>query len=116
MQCEGEEESGEMLSPEGLECMPHDDAARFTVQGIADALYAEETTVIETLLPQEEFALQLGVMMVDQPGQPCPPSYSWNTGMVVHVLKTDPVLRELEHVQVEAPSTAYLFFYDRHGH
>ena len=35
--------------------------------------------------------------------------------MVVHVLKTDPALRELEYVQVEAPGTTYLFFYDRHG-
>ena len=35
--------------------------------------------------------------------------------MVVHVLKTDPALRELKYVQVEAPRTTYLFFYDRHG-
>ena len=36
--------------------------------------------------------------------------------MVVHVLKTDPALRELEYLQVEAPRTTYLFFHDRHGH
>ena len=74
-----------------------------------------ETMVTEPLLRQEEFALQLGVSMADRPGQQCPPSYLWNVGMVVHVLKTDPELRELEYVQVEAPGTAYLFFYDRHG-
>ena len=53
--------------------------------------------------------------MADWPGRLCPPFYWWSTGMVVHVLKTDPVLRELEYVQVEAPGTMYLFFYDRHG-
>ena len=36
--------------------------------------------------------------------------------MVIHVLKSDLVLRELEHVQVNAPGTAYLFFYDKQGH
>ena len=36
--------------------------------------------------------------------------------MVLHVLKNDPALRELEHVQMDGPETAYLFFYDRNGH
>ena len=36
--------------------------------------------------------------------------------MVLHVLKSDPALRELEHVQVDGLGIAYLFFYDRHGH
>ena len=36
--------------------------------------------------------------------------------MVVHILKSDPVLWELEHVQVNGPGTAYLFFYDKQGH
>ena len=35
--------------------------------------------------------------------------------MVMHVLKSDPVLWELEHVQVDGPGTAYLFFYDKQG-
>ena len=34
----------------------------------------------------------------------------------MHVLKSDPVLWELEHVQVDGPGTAYLFFYDKQGH
>ena len=42
--------------------------------------------------------------------------FSWNVGMVMHVLKNDPVLRELEHMQVDGPGTAYLFFYDKQGH
>ena len=43
MEHEGEEESGEMLSPnESGEYMPHDDAGRFTVQGLRDALTAAE--------------------------------------------------------------------------
>ena len=37
-------------------------------------------------------------------------------GMVMHVLKSDPVLQELEHMQVDGPGTAYLFFYDKQGH
>ena len=36
--------------------------------------------------------------------------------MVIHVLKSDLVLRELEHVQVDGPGTAYLFFYDKQDH
>ena len=34
----------------------------------------------------------------------------------MHVLKSDPVLWELEHVQVDGPGTAHLFFYDKQGH
>ena len=36
--------------------------------------------------------------------------------MVLHVLKRDPTLRDLEHVQVDGPGTAYLFFYDKQGY
>ena len=54
--------------------------------------------------------------MADHPGWPCPPAFSWNTGMVMHVLKSDPVLSELEHVQVDGLGTAYLLFYDKQGH
>ena len=39
--------------------------------------------------------------MPDHPGRPHPPAFSWNAGMVIHVLKSDPVLQELEHVQVD---------------
>ena len=35
--------------------------------------------------------------------------------MVMHILKSNPVPRELEHVQVDGPGTAYLFFYDKQG-
>ena len=55
-------------------------------------------------------------MMADCPGQPCPPAFSWNTGMIMYTLKSDLVLQELEHVQVDGPGTAYLFFYDKQGH
>ena len=33
----------------------------------------------------------------------------------MHILKGDPALRNLEHVLVEGPGTAYLFFYDKQG-
>ena len=57
----------------------------------------------------------LEVTMADRPGRPHPPAFSWNAGMVMHVLKSNPVLQELEHVQVDGPGTAYLFFYDKQG-
>ena len=66
--------------------------------------------------PTEEYAMMLEVTMADCPGRPHPPAFSWNVGMVMHVLKSDPLLRELEHVQVDGPGTAYLFFYDKQGH
>ena len=33
----------------------------------------------------------------------------------MHILKSDQVLWELEHVQVDGSGTAYLFFYDKQG-
>ena len=66
--------------------------------------------------PSEEYALLLEVTMADHPRHPCPPVFSWNMGMVLHVLKGDPTLRDLEHVQVDGPGAAYLFFFDKQGH
>ena len=66
--------------------------------------------------PAEEYTMMLEVTMDDCPGQPHPPAFFWNAWMVMHVLKSDPVLRELEHVQVDGPGTAYLFFYNKQGH
>ena len=86
-------------------------APRFSMQGLSDALVDVGEGINET--PAEEYAMMLEVTMADCPGQPCPPALSWNAGMVMHVLKSDPVLRELEHVQVDGPGTAYLFFYDK---
>ena len=51
--------------------------------------------------------------MADRPGHPCPPAFSWNTSMVMHILKNNPALRDLEYVQVDNPGTAYLFFLDK---
>ena len=115
MEHDGEEESGEMFSPnESGEYMPHEDVMWFTVQGLRDLLTAAESTVTELLCPVDEYIIQLEVTMVDWPGQLHPPAFSWNAGMVLHVLKSDPALRELEHVQVDGPGIEYLF-YDRHG-
>ena len=66
--------------------------------------------------PEEELILQLEVMMADRPGCPCPPAFSWNASMVMHILKNDPTLRDLEYVQVDNPGTAYLFFLDKQCH
>ena len=66
--------------------------------------------------PAEDYAMMLKVTMADHPGQPHPHAFSWKVGMVMHILKSDPFLKELEHVQVEGPGTAYLFFYDKQGH
>ena len=84
------------------------------MQGLSDALADVGEEIDET--SAEEYAMTLEVAMADRPGWPHPPAFSWNTGMVMHVLKSDPVLRELEHVQKDGPGTAYLFFYDKQGH
>ena len=55
-------------------------------------------------------------MMADCPGCPHPPTFSWNVGMVLHALKSDPTLRDLEHIQVDGPGIAYLFFFDKQGY
>ena len=108
------EDSGEMYSPdEQGEYMLLDGALRFSIQGLYDALTDVKEGITEPLA--EEYAMMLEVMMADCPGQLHPPTFSKNAGMVMHVLKNDLVLRELEHMQVDGPGTAYLFFYDRQG-
>ena len=77
------------------------------MQGLSDALADVGEGTVET--PAEEYAMMLEVMMADRPGWPHPPTFSWNTGMVMHVLKSNLVLRD-------GPGTAYLFFYDKQGH
>ena len=84
------------------------------MQGLSDALADVGEGVNET--PVEEYAMMLEVTMADHPGQPHPPTFSWNAGMVMHILKSEPVLRELEHMQVDGPGTAYLSFYEKQGH
>ena len=109
------EDSGEMYSPDNQgEYTPLDGAPCFSLQGLSDALVDVGEGTGETSM--EEYALMLEVMMADCPGRPHPPAFSWNTGMVMHVIKSAPVLWELEHVQVDGPGTAYLFFYDKQGH
>ena len=44
-----------------------------------------------------------------------PPAFSWNGGMVNYILKSDPALWDLEHVQADSQGVTYLFFYDRVG-
>ena len=84
------------------------------MQGLSDVLANVREGIVET--PAEEYAMMLEVTMADRPGWPHPPVFSWNAGMVMHILKSDPVLRELEHMQVDGPGIAYLFFYDKQGH
>ena len=111
------EESGEMYSPnEQGEYTLEDGAQALTVQELTDALSGleSEDTVVEP--PEEELILQLEVTMVDRPGHPHPPVFSWNAGMVMHILKNDPVLRNLEYVQVDNPGTTYLFILDKQCH
>ena len=91
-----------------------DEAPQFSLQRLSNALADVREGTGET--PAEEYAMMLEVMMADCPGRPHPPAFSWNVGMVMHVLKGDLVLWELEHVQVDGPGTAYLFFYDKQGH
>ena len=109
------EDSGEMYSPdEQGEYTPLDGTPRFSMQGLSDTLADVGKGINEP--PVEEYTMMLEMTMADRPGWPCPPAFSWNTGMVMHVLKSDPVLRELEHMQVDGLGTAYPFFYDKQGH
>ena len=106
---------GEMHSPDDQgEYTSLDEAPWFSMQGLSDALVDIGEGTSET--PAEEYAMMLEVTMADHPGRPHPPAFSWNIGIVMHVLKSDPVLRELEHVQVDGLGIAYLFFYDEQGH
>ena len=108
-------DSGEMYSPdEQGEYAPLDGTPRFSVQGLSDALADVGERITEP--PAKEYAVILEVIMADHPGWPHSPAFFWNAGMVMHILKSDQVLRELEHVQVDGLGTAYLFFYDRQGH
>ena len=108
------EDSGEMYSPDKLgEYMLLDGAPRFSVQGLSNALADVGEGITEP--PVEEYAMMLELKMADWPGWMCPPMFSWNARMVMHVLKNDLVLRELEHVQVDSLGTAYLFFYNKQG-
>ena len=110
------EELGEMYLPDDQgEYAPEMGMLSFSIQGLSDALTALET-VTEVQPPPVEFALQLKVMMADCPGHPHPPMFLWNAGMVLHVLMSDPTLRDLEHVQVDGPGMAYLFFFDKQSH
>ena len=109
------EDLGKMYSPDDQgEYTSLDEAPRFSMQGLSDVLADVGEGTDET--PAEEYAMMLEVMMVDHPGWPHPAAFSWNAGMVMHILKSDPVPRELEHVQVDSLGTAYLFFYDKQGH
>ena len=92
------EDSGEMYSPDNQgEYTSMDEAPQVSVQELSDALADVGEGTDET--PAEEYTMMLEVTMADHPGQPHPPVFSWNVGMVMHILKSDPVLRELEHVQ-----------------
>ena len=109
------EDLGEMYSSDDQgEYTLLDEALQFSRQGLSVALVDVGEGTGET--PVEEYTMMLEVMMADHPGWPHPPHFLGNAGMVMHILKSDLVLRELEYVQVDGPGTAYLFFYDKQGH
>ena len=88
------EDSEEMYSPDDQgEYMSLDEAPHFSLQGLSHALLDIREGTGETSV--EEYAMMLEVMMADCPGRPHPPAFSWNAGMVMHILKSDPVLWEL---------------------
>ena len=110
------EESGEMYLPDKQgEYTPKIGTQSFSVQGLPHALMALDT-VMEVQPPVEEFALQLEVKMADCPEHPRPPAFSWNAGMVLHGLKSNPMSRDLKHIQVDGPGMAYLSFFNKQGH
>ena len=80
------EDSGEMYSPDDQgEYMSLDEALQFSLQGLSDTLADIGEGTGKTSV--KEYILMLEVMMADCPGQPCPLAFSWNAGMVKHILK-----------------------------
>ena len=110
------DEPREMYSPDNQgEYVPELGMHNSSIQGLSDALTSLKSKVTMVQPLAEEYALLLEVTMADCPGHPHLPTFSWNVGMVLHVLKGDPTLRDLEHVWVDGPGTVYLFFYDKQG-
>ena len=111
------EDSDEMYSPDDQgEYMLEAGVQNFSVQGLSDALMPLESEVTGVQPPAKEYTLLLEVTMADLPRCLHPPTFFWNAGMVLHILKGDPMLWDLEHVQVDSPGTIYLFFYNKQGH
>ena len=93
-------DSGEMYSANDQgEYMSLDGTPQFSIQRLSDALVDVRKGLDET--PAEEYAMMLEVTIAIHPGQPRSPTFSWNAGMVMHILKSEPVLRVLEHIQVD---------------
>ena len=115
MELNGEDLDEMYLPDDQGEYAPKWGMQNFSIQGLSDALMSleSETTVVQP--PAEEYTLLLEVNMADWPGCPHPPTFSWNAGMVLHVLKGDPTLRDLEYIQVDSPGMAHLFFYNKQG-
>ena len=80
MQHEGKEESGEMSSPEVHESMLHGDAARFTVQRVANVLDTVEITVTEPPLRHENASREGSLF-----GAPSCPVQTYSPLELVHV-------------------------------
>ena len=113
----GKKNQGRCTLPMNLrEYTPCGDVPNFTVQGLQDALTEAESVVMEPPALTDEFIIQLEVTMADRPGRLRPPAYSWNGGLVQHALKSNPALRDLEHMQVDGLGLTYLFFYNWHGY
>ena len=89
MDSDRHEDSGEMYSPDDQgEYMSLDGAPRFSMQGLSNELADVGEGIDET--PAEEYVMMQEVAMIDHPGQPHPPTFSWNAGMVMHILKERP--------------------------
>ena len=86
MDSDRHEDSVEMYSPdEQGEYTPLNGALRFSMQGLSNALADVGEGITEP--PAEEYVMMLEVMMADHPWWPRLPAFSWNVGMVMHVVK-----------------------------
>ena len=111
------EDSDEMYLPDDQgEYVSKLGTQNFSVQVLSDALMSLESKTTMVQPQAKEYTLLLEVTMADRPACPCPPAFSWNASMVLNILKGDPMLRDLEYIQVDSPGMAYLFFYDKQGH
>ena len=108
------EDAGEMYLPDKQrEYVPKAGTQNFSIQDLLDDLTSLESEVTVVQSPAKEYALLLEVTMADRPRCPRPAAFSWNAGMVLHILKGDPMLWDLEYVQVDGPGTTYSFMTSR---
>ena len=114
----GKKNQGKMYSPnESGEYTPCGDVPTFTVQGLRDTLIEAEVHCDRTTTLCRRIHYSIGSDYGRLTSEAVPTSLLVERRYgVTHALKSDPSMRDLEHVQVDGPGLAYLFLYYFHGY